>query len=50
MKSTRKKRIYQLIKLDEFTLGAYEKAKLYEEKIKRWHDSNIKENEFEVDQ
>ncbi|XP_059292621.1 uncharacterized protein LOC132046093 [Lycium ferocissimum] len=40
------KRLLQLHKLDEFRLGAYENAKLYKEKTKRWHDKHIQHREF----
>ncbi|XP_059302034.1 uncharacterized protein LOC132053964 [Lycium ferocissimum] len=35
------KRLLQLHELDEFRLGAYENAKLYKEKTKRWHDKHM---------
>ncbi|XP_022880871.1 uncharacterized protein LOC111398168 [Olea europaea var. sylvestris] len=44
-----RKRILQLIELDKFRLGAYENAKLYKERTKRWHDKHIKGKEFEVE-
>jgi hypothetical protein len=40
------KRILQLHELEEFRLNAYENAKLYKEKTKRWHDRQIKERIF----
>ncbi|XP_049381283.1 uncharacterized protein LOC125845796 [Solanum stenotomum] len=36
-----KKRVNQLHELEEFRLHAYENAKLYKEKTKRWHDKHI---------
>ncbi|XP_049378139.1 uncharacterized protein LOC125842903 [Solanum stenotomum] len=36
-----KKIITQLHELEEFRLHAYENAKLYKEKIKKWHDKHI---------
>ncbi|XP_070010417.1 uncharacterized protein [Nicotiana sylvestris] len=36
-----KKRLLQLNELDEFRLHAYENAKLYKEKTKRWHGGTI---------
>ncbi|XP_015162557.1 uncharacterized protein [Solanum tuberosum] len=36
-----RKRMNQLHKLEEFRLHTYENAKLYKEKIKRWHDKHI---------
>lgn len=43
-----KKKIIYLNELDKFRLEAYENATLYEETKRRWHDRNIKGNEFEV--
>ncbi|XP_060200426.1 uncharacterized protein LOC132628679 [Lycium barbarum] len=40
------KRFLQLHELDEFRLGAYENAKLYKEKTKRWHKKHIQHREF----
>ncbi|XP_060183021.1 uncharacterized protein LOC132612969 [Lycium barbarum] len=40
------KRLLQLHELDEFRLGAYENAKLYKEKTKRWSDKHIQHREF----
>ncbi|XP_062075765.1 uncharacterized protein LOC133779882 [Humulus lupulus] len=40
----------QLNELDEMRLFAYENAKLYKEKTKKWHDSRIKERVFEKNQ
>ncbi|XP_075524499.1 uncharacterized protein LOC142556888 [Primulina tabacum] len=40
-KATSDERVLQLNELDEFRLDAYENAKLYKEKTKRWHDQNI---------
>ena len=36
-----KKRLHQLNELEEFRLQAYENAKLYKEKTKKWHDLKI---------
>ncbi|XP_019252676.1 PREDICTED: uncharacterized protein LOC109231471 [Nicotiana attenuata] len=44
------KRLLQLNELDEFQLHAYENAKLYKEKTKRWHDKQIQYREFEPGQ
>ncbi|KAM6586870.1 uncharacterized protein LOC133038147 [Cannabis sativa] len=41
-----KARKLQLNELDELHLFAYENAKLYKEKMKKWHDSRIKERVF----
>ncbi|XP_062114588.1 uncharacterized protein LOC133825694 [Humulus lupulus] len=40
----------QLNELEELQLFAYENAKLYKEKTKRWHDQRIKERVFEKNQ
>ncbi|XP_060177724.1 uncharacterized protein LOC132607648 [Lycium barbarum] len=45
-----KKRMLQLHGLDEFRLQAYENAKLYKEKTKRWHDRHIQQRSFEPGQ
>ncbi|PIN12235.1 DNA-directed DNA polymerase [Handroanthus impetiginosus] len=44
------KRLLQLNELDEFRLQAYENAKIYKEKTKRWHDKKIVERRFEPGQ
>ncbi|XP_070054901.1 uncharacterized protein [Nicotiana tomentosiformis] len=44
------KQLMQLNELDEFCLRAYDNAKLYKEKTKRWHDKNIHNREFELGQ
>ncbi|XP_060183227.1 uncharacterized protein LOC132613200 [Lycium barbarum] len=44
------KRLLQLHELDEFRSGAYENAKLYKEKTKRWHDKHIQHREFALGQ
>ena len=44
------KRMLQLHELEEFRLFAYESAKLYKEKVKRWHDKNILPRKFEEGQ
>ncbi|XP_073152953.1 uncharacterized protein [Henckelia pumila] len=51
VKATSEERLLQLNELDEFRLDAYENAKIYKEKTKRWHDNqNIVNQEFEVGQ
>ena len=40
------KRKMQLSKLDEWHEKAYDNAKIYKERTKRWHDKRIKKNEF----
>nr|XP_009779421.1 PREDICTED: uncharacterized protein LOC104228635 [Nicotiana sylvestris] len=44
------KRLLQLDELKEFRLHAYENAKLYKEKTKRWHGKHIQHREFEPGQ
>ncbi|MBV8802743.1 MAG: DDE-type integrase/transposase/recombinase, partial [Gammaproteobacteria bacterium] len=39
-------RCLQLNEMEEFRHGAYENAKLYKERTKRWHDKNILKREF----
>ena len=36
----------QLNELKEFFLDAYENAKIYKERIKRWHDKHIIKRDF----
>ncbi|XP_049381172.1 uncharacterized protein LOC125845672 [Solanum stenotomum] len=45
-----RKRITQLHELEEFRLHAYENAKLYKQKTKRWHDKHIVSHTFEPSQ
>ena len=40
------KRKMQLSELDEWREKAYHNAKIYKERIKRWHDKRIKKKEF----
>nr|XP_025639869.1 uncharacterized protein LOC112734669 [Arachis hypogaea] len=44
------KRLLQLNELDEFRLEAYESAKIYKERAKRWYDKKITRKEFEPGQ
>ncbi|XP_021728388.1 uncharacterized protein LOC110695467 [Chenopodium quinoa] len=41
-----KKRLLQLNDLDEFRLSAYDSARIYKEKTKKWHDKRILPREF----
>ncbi|XP_070056565.1 uncharacterized protein [Nicotiana tomentosiformis] len=50
MDSAGENRLLQLNELDEFRLHAYENAKLYKEKTKKWHDKHIQHREFEPGQ
>ena len=43
-----KKRLLDLSSLDEWRSEAYENAKLFKEKVKRWHDRGILKREFNV--
>ena len=36
------KRLFDISSLDEWRTQAYENAKLFKEKVKRWHDKNPK--------
>lgn len=47
MNAAGENRLVQLIKLDEFCIYAFENAKLYKEKIKRWHGWQIQDRVFE---
>ena len=38
----------QRFSLDEWRTQAYENAKLFKEKVKRWHDKRIQKREFNV--
>ena len=42
----RTKRKMQLFELDEWHEKAYHSAKIYKERMKRWHDKRIKKKEF----
>ena len=44
------KRLLQLNELDEFRLNAYENAKIYKEKVKKWHDYKIIQRTFKPGQ
>ena len=47
-KSAGKKRLLDLSSLDEWRNEAYENARLFKEKIKKWHDRRILKREFHV--
>ena len=47
-KLAREKRLFDISSLDEWRTQAYEKAKLFKEKVKRWHDKRIQKREFNV--
>ena len=42
------KRLFDISSLDEWRTQAYENAKLFKEKVKRWHDKRIQKQEFNV--
>ena len=46
MKQARKNRQIQLAELEEWREKAYHSAKIYKDRIKRWHDKRIKPKEF----
>ena len=41
-------RLFDISSLDEWRAQAYENAKLFKEKVKRWHDKRIQKREFKV--
>ncbi|XP_010519129.1 PREDICTED: uncharacterized protein LOC104798657 [Tarenaya hassleriana] len=45
-KSAAEKRVLQLHQLDEIRLDAYENARIYKERTKRWHDRRILQRDF----
>ena len=47
-KSASEKRLLQLNELEELRLDAYENARLYKERTKKWHDRHIRRKEFKV--
>ena len=42
------KRLFDISSLDEWRTQAYENAKLFKEKVKRWHDKRIQKPEFNI--
>ena len=42
------KRLFDISSLDELRTQAYGNAKLFKEKVKRWHDKRIQKREFKV--
>ncbi|KAL2492590.1 Reverse transcriptase domain-containing protein [Abeliophyllum distichum] len=50
LKAAGEKRLLQVNEMDEFRLEAYENAKLYKERTKKWHDMHIQRRSFEVGQ
>ncbi|XP_073124953.1 uncharacterized protein [Henckelia pumila] len=47
-KATGEERLLQLNELEELRLEAYENARIYKEKTKKWHDQRIVPREFEI--
>ncbi|KAJ9128977.1 hypothetical protein P3X46_034263 [Hevea brasiliensis] len=47
LKTAGEKRMLQLNELEELRLDAYENAKLFKERTKRWHDKHIRRKEFQ---
>ena len=41
-------RLFDITSLDEWRTQAYQNAKLFKEKVKRWHDKRIQKREFNV--
>ncbi|KAM6577172.1 hypothetical protein CsatB_029009 [Cannabis sativa] len=50
LKAAGQKRLLQLDELEEFRNEAYENAKIYKERTKRWHDRNLVRKEFQPGQ
>ncbi|XP_060965277.1 uncharacterized protein LOC133034245 [Cannabis sativa] len=44
------KRLLQLNELEEFRNEAYENAKIYTKRTKKWHDRNLVRKEFQLEQ
>ncbi|XP_012854384.1 PREDICTED: uncharacterized protein LOC105973888 [Erythranthe guttata] len=47
--ATGDRRLLQLNEMEEFRNDAYENAKIYKEKTKKWHDKRIAKREFRAD-
>ena len=45
-KTTREERLFQLSELEELRNEAYDNARIYKDKIKKWHDQRILGKEF----
>src|SRR3990170_7475598 len=46
LKLAGEKRLFDISSLDEWRTQAYENAKLFKEKVKRWHDKRIQKRVF----
>lgn len=44
------KRLLNLNELEEISWGAYENSRIYNEKIKKWHDRKLLKKQFELRQ
>ena len=42
------KRLFYISSLDEWRTQTYENAKLFKEKVKKWHDKRIRKREFKL--
>ena len=47
-KAAREKRLLQLNELEELINEAYDNARIYKDKTKKWHDQKIMRKEFKV--
>ncbi|XP_073051291.1 uncharacterized protein [Primulina eburnea] len=50
MEASGEQRLLQLNEMEEFRNEAYENAKIYKEKTKKWHDNHILHRNFEAEQ
>ena len=48
--AAKEKRLLQMNQLEELRNEAYDNARIYKQKTKRWHDRNIIRREFKVGQ
>ena len=46
LQAAREKRLLQMNEMEEFRNNAYENAKIYKEKTKKWHDRHIQKWDF----
>lgn len=50
LEAASEKSLLQINELDEFRRKAYEKAKIYKQKTKAWHDKGVVRKEFQPKQ
>ena len=50
LKKAGRKRLHQLIELDELRMNAYENANLHKDHTKLWHDKHLSKKEFWEDE